>query len=117
MRKTILTATLLVILTLSLTQLATSQWKDNIFTNQTSGDLYVAFTTYRPATGTVPLGWRTEGWGLIKPGQSNTFLAFGDYPIYYLIYQASTQSFIKPEGTSSFRGWMYKEAFVICQRR
>ena len=112
MRKTILTATLLVILTLSLTQLATSQWKDNIFTNQTSGDLYVAFTTYRPATGTVPLGWRTEGWGLIKPGQSNTFLAFGDYPIYYLIYQASTESFIKPEGTSSFRGWMYKEAFV-----
>ena len=113
MRKTILTATLLVILTLSLTQLATSQWKDNIFTNQTSGNIYVAFTTYRPAIDPFPLGWRTEGWCLIKPGQSNTFLAFGDYPIYYLIYQASTQSFIKPERARSFRGWMYNEAFVI----
>ena len=113
MRKTILTASLLVILMLSLTQLATAQWKDNVFTNQSSGNVYVAFTTYRPATNPFPLGWRTEGWCLIRAGKSHTFQAFGDYPIYYLIYQAGTESFIKPEGARSFRGWMYKEAFVI----
>ena len=60
MRRTILTASLLVILTLSLTQLATAQWKGNVFKNETSSDVFVAFTTYRPATSEVPLGWRTS---------------------------------------------------------
>ena len=117
MRKTIITASLLVLLTLSLTQLAISQeespWKDNVFTNQTSGDLFVAFTTYRPATGTVPLGWRTVAWYEISPGGSHTFQAFGENAIYYLIYAANTNNFLKPENAKLFRGWEYVEPFVI----
>ena len=115
MRKTIITASLLVLLTLGLTQLAISQaqWKDNVFTNQTSGDLFVAFTTYRPATGTVPLGWRTVAWYEISPGGSHTFQAFGENAIYYLIYAANTNNFLKPENAKSFRGWEYVEPFVI----
>ena len=117
MRKTILTTILFVILTLGPTQLATSQgtsyWKSNVVTNRTLGDVYVVFTTYRPAKDDIPLGWRTQGWYLIKPGQSHTFHAFDDYPIYYLIYQANTQSFIKPRRAKTYRGWMYRDAFVI----
>ena len=113
MRKTILTMSLLVILTLSLTQLATAQWKDNVFTNESSGDVYVAFTTYRPATDDIPLGWRTTAWYLIEPDDSHTFQAFGDNAIYYLIYQASTESYIKPENAKTFRAWRYDPAFKI----
>ena len=123
MRKTIITASLLVLLTLSLTQLATSQemastssWKDNVFTNQTSGDLYVAFTTYRPATSAYPLGWRTVAWYRILPGGSHTFQAFRENPIYYLIYEANTTKFLRPDNAKSFKGWEYVAPFVIVSK-
>ena len=123
MRKTIITASLLVLLTLSLTQLATSQemasaspWKDNVFTNQTSGDLYVAFTTYRPATSAYPLGWRTVAWYKILPGRSHIFQAFRENPIYYLIYEANTSKFLRPDNAKSFKGWEYVAPFVIVSK-
>ena len=120
MRKTILTASLLVILTLSLTELATSQgtanWKDNLFTNQTSGAVFVAFTTYRPATSEVPLGWRTVAWYHIKAGQSHTFRAYQENPIYYLIIDQATGRRLLPEDAKSYTGWMYNKAFVIVSR-
>ena len=113
MRKTILTTSLLVILTLSLTQLATAQWKNNVFKNETSGDVFVAFTTYRPATGNVPLGWRTVAWYRVKAGQSHTFNAFDDNPIYYLIIDQATGRRLLPENAQLYTGWMYNKAFVI----
>ena len=113
MRKTILTASLLVLLTLGLTQLATSQWKDNVFTNQTSGDMFVAFTTYRPAADPFPLGWRTVAWYLIEAGQDHTFNAWDDNPIYYLIIDRNTGNRLLPENAKSYTGWRYNKAFVI----
>ena len=113
MRKTILTTSLFVILTLSLTQLATSQWKDNVFTNQTSGNLFVAFTTYRPASDGIPLGWRTTAWYLIEAGETHTFQAFADNPIYYLILNSTASGSLLPENAKTYRGWMYRSAFKI----
>ena len=113
MRKTIITASLLVILTLGLTQLATSQWKDNVFTNQTSGNLFVAFTTYRPASDGIPLGWRTTAWYLIEAGETHTFQAFADNPIYYLILNSATTGSLLPDDAKTYRGWMYRSAFKI----
>ena len=125
MRKTIITASLLVILTLSLTQLATSQemstqgmsnWKDNVFTNETSGDVFVAFTTYRPRTSDVPLGWRTVAWYRINAGNSHTFLAYKENPIYYLIIDQATGRRLLPENAKSYTGWRYNKAFVIVSK-
>ena len=113
MRKTILTTSLFVILTLSLTQLATSQWKDNVFTNQSAENVYVAFTTYRPASDNIPLGWRTTAWYLIEAGETHTFQAFADNPIYYLILNATASGTLLPDDAKTYRGWMYRSAFKI----
>ena len=62
----------------------------------------------------IPLGWRTEGW-LPYQAWSVSHVSWpgAENPIYYLIYQASTQSFIKPRDAEAYRGWMYRILFVI----
>ena len=118
MRRTILTTSLLVILTLCLTQLATAQWKDNVFTNNSSGDVYVAFTTYRPAADGIPLGWRTTAWYRINAGGSHTFQAWDDNPIYYLVWEEDTDSYWTPDdGGDTYTHWESVQAFVLVSQR
>ena len=121
MQKRILTTLFLVglivlMLTLTLTQFATAEWKNNEFTNNTSGNLYVAFNTFRPAKAPIPLGWRTVGWYLIQPGKSHTFQAWADHPIYYLIWDDSTQDYLTPDNAKTFAHWEHLEAFVTVSK-
>ena len=112
MQKRITTTLTLILLTLTLTQFAAAEWIDNEFTNDTSGDLYVSFTTFRPAKTPVPQGWRTVGWYLIRPGGSHTFQAWADNPIYYLIWEADAQDYLTPADAKKFTFWEHLKAFV-----
>ena len=117
MQKRIFTTLFLVglvvlMLTLTLTPFATAEWKDNAFTNNTSGNLYVAFSTFRPAKAPIPEGWRTVGWYRIQPGKSHTFQAWADNPIYYLIWDDPTQGYLTPDNAKTFAHWEHVAAFV-----
>ena len=112
MQKRITTTLTLILLMLTLTQFAAAQWEDNEFTNNTSGDLYVSFTTFRPARDPIPKGWRTVGWYLIRPGASHTFQAWADNPIYYLIWEADTEDYLTPANAKKFAFWEHLDAFV-----
>ncbi len=113
MSKTITRISLLIILTLTLTQLAPAAWVENEFTNNSSSDVYVAFSTLRPADTErdIPAGWRTVGWYRIRAGGAHTFWAQDDNRIYYLIFQGG--NFLKPAGAQSFTSLMSQSAFVI----
>ena len=112
MQKRITTTLTVILLTLTLTQLAAAQWIDNEFTNNTSGDLYVSFTTFRPAADPIPQGWRTVGWYLIRPGRSHTFQGWADNPIYYLIWEADTEDYLTPANAKKFTFWEHLDSFV-----
>ena len=74
--------------------------------------MYVAFTTFRPASGAIPLGWRTVGWYRLGPGKTHTFKAFADNPIYYLIWEEDTDTYLAPDGAKKFTHWESLSAFV-----
>ena len=112
MQKRITTTLTVILLTLTLMQLAAAQWEHNEFTNNTSGDLYVSFTTLQPAEDPIPQGWRTVGWYLIRPGASHTFRAWADNPIYYLIWEQDTKDYLTPANAKKFTFWEHINAFV-----
>ena len=101
----------LIILMLTLTQLATAQWKHNEFTNDTSNSVYVAFATYQPNEGQIPEGWRTMGWYHIKAGESQTFQGWADNAVYYLIFQGG--NFILPANAKLFTSSMSRKPFIL----
>ena len=113
MQKTITRISLLVILTLTLTQLAKAVWNDYEFTNESSKDAYVAFSTLRPADAqrNIPAGWRTVGWYRIRAGESHTFYAQDENPIYYIIYHNGR--FISPDNVQKFNILKHNKAFVL----
>ena len=106
-----------IVLTLMLTQLATAQWIDNEFTNETAGDMYVAFTTFRPPAGNIPQGWRTVGWYPIRAGASHTFQAWDENPIYYLIWDEDLDAYLTPDGVDTYKHWESLQAFVHVSER
>ena len=113
MRKITITTSFLIVVTLFMTQLATAQWKHNLVTNDSSNTVLVTFATYQPKEGQIPEGWRTMGWYRINPGNSRPFQAFGDYPIYYLVFHGG--NFLQPDDPSIKRitSWMSRKPFII----
>ena len=58
------------LLTLTLTPLATSDY--SIFNGHDTQTAWVVYSTWRPASGDWPAGFRTWGWYRVKPGETRT---------------------------------------------
>ena len=110
MRKTTVRTLILMVLMLSVTQLALAQWRKNTITNQTSGTIYVVWSTAFPAGGDVPeAGYRTTGWVNLLPGQQEDFWGYSTHRIYFLILSGSDP--IKPDwSTDTVRSWINRRA-------
>ena len=110
MRKTTVPTLILTVLMLSLTQLASAQWMTNTVTNQTSGTIYVVWSTAYPAVGTVPeAGYRTSGWINLLPGQQEGFWGFANHRVYFLILKGGDP--IKPSSSiDTFSSWVDRSA-------
>ena len=76
----------LIILVLTAAAIAQSVWTPYVLTNQTTETIYVTFSTWRVASGTVTAtGYRTVGFYDIDPGKSHKFYGYKQNPIYFQI--------------------------------
>ena len=103
-------------------------WNLSQVTNRTSADVYIAFSTWRPArqarqaTNTsrallaLPAGHRITAYYRLKPGQTHKFYALGKNAFYLLTYQAG--KFIKPlTYYPVFKAPASNNAFVIVRQK
>ena len=95
MRKTILFIFVFAMLTLMLTtQLTTSDYR--ISNGSATEDAWVIYSTWREASGGWPAGWRTQGWRLVKPGDSTNLWIPKNNPWVYIRVERSDSREIKP---------------------
>ena len=116
MRKALPITIIFLLLTLSMTPLATAQ-KQNIITNETTETLYVISSTKFGAEDDIPAGYRTSGWKTIAAGQQRAFWAYDPHKIYFQIWKSGKP--IKPEvSTQTFAFWINRDAkFDIVTRQ
>ena len=108
MKKGLPITLIFLLLTLSMTQLATAQ-KQNIITNATTETLYVISSTKFGAEDDIPAGYRTSGWKTIAAGQQRVFWAYDPHKIYFQIWKGSKP--IKPQpATETFTFWINRNA-------
>ena len=109
MRKITLVLSVFVLLTLPLTDVAVAAWKANTVTNQTTENVYVIYSTWRGAKGSIPRGYRTLGYYRISPGQQRSFSAWAGNSIYFRISQSGEA--MKPQSsTETFAFWIHPRA-------
>ena len=116
MKKALPITIIFLLLTLSMTPLATAQ-KQNIITNETTETLYVISSTKFGAQGDIPAGYRTSGWKTIAAGEQRAFWAYDPHKIYFQIWKGSEP--IKPQrSTETFAFWINRNAnFDIVTRQ
>ena len=116
MRKVLPITLIFLLLTLSMTPLATAQ-KQNIIVNETTETLYVISSTKFGAQGDIPAGYRTSGWKTIAAGQQRVFWAYDPHKIYFQIWKGSEP--IKPQrSTDTLAFWINRNAnFDIVTRQ
>ena len=110
MRKTAVYTLIFIVLTLSVTQLASAQWRTNTVTNQTTETIFVVWSTAYPAVGDVPeAGYRTSGWINLQPGQQEGFWGYANHRVYFLILKGGDP--IKPSlSTNTLSSWVNRGA-------
>ena len=116
MRKMTFIMALFVSLMLTLTPLAMGRWKANVVTNQTTSTVHIVFSTWRPATQTIPPGHRITGHYPVASGQAHTFYAWANNAFYLQIYHPSLKT-IKPVDVSTFDAPVLTDAFEIVQEK
>ncbi|MDE0400074.1 MAG: leucine-rich repeat domain-containing protein, partial [Candidatus Poribacteria bacterium] len=116
MRKVLPITVIFLLLTLSITPLATAQ-KQNIIVNETTETLYVISSTKFGAQGDIPAGYRTSGWKTIAAGEQRAFWAYDPHKIYFQIWKGSEP--IKPQrSTDTLAFWINRNAnFDIVTRQ
>ena len=70
MHKITLFTLVLGLLTLTLTPLAIADY--TIFNGHDTQNAWVVYSTWRPASGDWPAGFRTRGWYRVRPGETRT---------------------------------------------
>ncbi len=119
MRKMTVCFTIFLLITLVMPQLSSAEWRRNDVTNQLNEDVYVVYSTWRPATGTtIPAGYRTVGYYVITPGGSHPFYAWSDNQVdnaVYLQIRRASGPAIKPTRlTDTFSYWAHlQRPFLI----
>ena len=109
MRKITLMFSVFVLLTLLLTDVAVAALKANTVTNQTTENVYVIYSTWRGAKGSIPRGYRTIGPYRISPGQQRSFNAWANSNIYFRISQSGEA--LKPaSATETFAFYLHPSA-------
>ncbi len=109
MRKITLVLSVFVLLTLPLTDVAVAAWKANTVTNQTTENVYVIYSTWLGAKGSIPRGYRTLGYYRVSPGQQRSFSAWASNSIYFRISQSGEA--LKPQSaTETFAFWIHPRA-------
>ena len=110
MRKITVYTLILMVLMLSVTQLASAQWMTNTVRNQTTEVIYVVWSTAYPAVGDVSeAGYRTSGWVNLLPDQQEDFWGFSTHRIYFLILKGGDP--IKPNiSTDTVSSWVNRRA-------
>ena len=111
---------LFVMLTLTLGQVASAEWKQNIVNNQTTEDVYVIYSTLlgRNTERNIPAGYRTVGYYRVRAGQQQSFWAWANNRIYFRIVKKSGQA-IKPlSSTPTVSFWVHpRESYTIVTQR
>ena len=108
MRKALPITLIFLLLTLSMTPLATAQ-KQNIIVNETTETLYIISSTKFGAQDDIPAGYRTSGWKTVAAGQQRAFWAYDPHKIYFQIWKAGKP--IKPQhSTDTFAFWINRNA-------
>ncbi len=109
MRKITLVLSVFVLLTLPLTDVAVAAWKANTVTNRTTENVYVIYSTWLGAKGSIPRGYRTLGYYRVSPGQQRSFYAWANNGIYFRISQSGEA--LKPQSaTETFGFWIHPRA-------
>ena len=107
-------------LTLTLGQVASAEWKQNIVNNQTTEDVYVIYSTLlgRNTERNIPAGYRTVGYYRVRAGQQRSFWAWANNRIYFRIVKKSGQA-IKPlSSTPTVSFWVHpRESYTIVTQR
>ncbi len=113
MRKITLMFSVFVLLTLLLTDVAVAAWQANTVENQTTENVYVIYSTWRGAKGSIPRGYRTIGYYRVSPGQQRSFYAWAGNSIYFRISQSGEA--MKPQSaTETFAFWIHpRQAFTL----
>lgn len=107
--RTIISLFLTLMLTVTLGQLASAEWKRNIVNNQTTEDVFVIYSTLigRNTERNIPAGYRTGGYYRVQAGQQRSFWAWANNNIYFRILKRSGQA-IKPlSSTPTVRFWVH----------
>ena len=103
---------------LMLTPLAIAQgWKSNEVTNRTTGNVYLVFSTWRPATQSLPEGYRITGHYRLMPNQTHEFYAFNNNAFYLQVWHPDLKV-IKPTATrETFTAPVITDPFEMVLRR
>ena len=118
--RTIIFLFLPLMLTLTLGQLASAEWKKNIVANPTTEDVFIIYSTLlgRNAERNIPAGYRTVGYYRIPAGQQRSFWAWANNSIYFQILKRSGKA-IKPlSSTPTISFWGHpRRSHIIVTRR
>ena len=103
---------------LMLTPLAMAQgWKLNEVTNRTTRNVYLVFSTWRPATQSLPEGYRITGHYRLKPNQTHEFYALNNNAFYLQVWHPDLEV-IKPTATvETFSAPIITDPFEIVLQR
>ena len=103
---------------LMLTPLAIAQgWKSNEVTNRTTRNVYLVFSTWRPATQSLPEGYRITGHYRLMPNQTHEFYALNNNAFYLQVWHPDLKV-IKPTATrETFTAPVITDPFEMVLRR
>ncbi len=111
---------LFVMLTLTLGQVASAEWKQNIVNNQTTEDVFVIYSTLLRGNTerNIPAGYRTVGYYRVRAGQQRSFWAWAHNRTYFRIVKKSGQA-IKPlSSTPTVSFWVHpRQSYTIVTKR
>ena len=103
---------------LMLTPLAMAQgWKSNEVTNRTTRNVYLVFSTWRPATQSLPEGYRITGHYRLKPNQTHEFHAFNNNAFYLQVWHPNLKVIKPTADTRTFSAPVIGDPFEIVLRR
>ena len=103
---------------LMLTPLAMAQgWKSNEVTNRTTRNVYLVFSTWRPATQSLPEGYRITGHYLLKPNQTHEFHAFNNNAFYLQVWHPNLKVIKPTANTRTFSAPVIGDPFEMVLQR
>jgi hypothetical protein len=103
---------------LMLTPLAMAQgWKSNEVTNRTTRNVYLVFSTWRPATQSLPEGYRITGHYRLMPNQTHEFYALNNNAFYLQVWHPNLKVIKPTADTRTFSAPVIGDSFEMVLQR